>query len=366
VNGAETGGAKHRFTTANPDSHYKRESVLAWTSKNSPLLPVLSALSFSLIGSLLWMLLESSAGALGGASSQPDTDGFYVALLFLQIGYFVASVPLLRRTGLQCLDSLSGQLKDDEGLQGIVVRFRDRRQSGLYRAVLPALALTLATQEVQFARFSSWWSQPDWALGEVWTVLSAWTTWSLAFWLVARVIVDVNAIRRLGRDHVVIDLMRIEPLIAFSRYGLQLAALIIGIMALWAISASLLTAVFAPESAETSGQIVLLMLVIYLAITMAAFVYPQLGIRRNMRGQKHLVAEQITSQLPYVKNGLLDTGTDADRIASLLAVRSHIQSLPDWPIGQHTRVRLTLYLFIPLLSWVAAALVEEFVSRLLM
>lgn len=343
----------------------QRYIVLAGNRRNSLLLPVFCALGCSLAGSLLWLLLESSAKALGAASMQPGTDGLYVALLFLQIGYFLAAAPMVRRAGQQCLESVSALVDNKAGAtQGIHERLSGTGKSGLSRALLPALALVLATQEVQFARFSRWWSQPDWALGELWAVLASWATWTIAFWLIARVIVDLNTIRRLGRDCVVIDIMRIEPLVAFSRYGLQLTGLIVGIVALWAISAVVLTAYLSPENPGNSGQIVLLMLALYLSITIAAFIYPQLGIRANMRAKKLLVSEQITCQLPYLQGKAISEDTDLERLASLLAIRSHIQSLPDWPIGQHARVRLALYLLIPLLSWVAAAVVEELVSQL--
>ncbi len=328
---------------------------------------MLYALAFSVAGGLVWLLLESAAGAIGSASPQPKTDGLYVALLCLQMGYFVAAAPLVLRARLRCYESVAGQLKEGAaGLEELKERFTGTHKSGLPWAVLPALALTITTQEVQFARFSGWWSSPGWALGELWTVLAAWATWTTALWLIARIIIDVSAIRRLGQDYVVIDLMRIEPLVAFSRYGLQLTGLVVGIIALWAIIAVMLTSFLMPDGIGTSRHIVFFMLVLYLAITLAAFVYPQLGIRRNMHQHKGLAADKITQQLPFVKQGELATGFNPEQYAAMLAVRSHIQTLPDWPIGQHTRLRLVLYLFIPLFSWVAAALVEELVSNFLL
>lgn len=74
------------------------------------------------------------------------------------------------------------------------------------------------------------------------------------------------------------------------------------------------------------------MLVLYLTITIAAFIYPQSGIRANMRKQKLLVSEQITDQLPCTQGGARSEDTDPEKLAALLATRSHIQSPPDWPI----------------------------------
>ena len=57
--------------------------------------------------------------------------------------------------------------------------------------------------------------------------------------------------------------------------------------------------------------------------------------------------------------------SDPQRLAALLSARADIQAVSEWPAGQLTRFRLALYLLVPLLSWSAAALVEELISRLL-
>jgi hypothetical protein len=48
----------------------------------------------------------------------------------------------------------------------------------------------------------------------------------------------------------------------------------------------------------------------------------------------------------------------------LLDFRDHIQRVPDWPVDVGAVSRLLLYLIIPPLTWVGAALIEHVVDRL--
>jgi hypothetical protein len=52
-------------------------------------------------------------------------------------------------------------------------------------------------------------------------------------------------------------------------------------------------------------------------------------------------------------------------MADLVAYRSLIESVPEWPFNAPLLTRLLLYLAIPLASWVAGAMVERGLDRLL-
>ena len=179
-------------------------------------------------------------------------------------------------------------------------------------------------QEAQFQRFSLWFADPNLALGEMWTVFCAWATWTIGLSSVSVLIKHAAAMRRLGRDWIDVDLLRIDQLSAFSRYGLQLAGLVIALMAVWAASVVLVTSFLGNRWGETSNYVGLFMASFYICLTITAFIFPQLGIRDRIREEKSRVCIELTQLL-----------------------------------------RLTVYLLVPLLSWSAAALVEEAISRLI-
>ena len=328
--------------------------------------PAVLGVTCAAVGSLVWVLLEQSAIGFDAGSPQPALDAIFVALLLIQAGYFIAAVPLLHRAMQRCLGELEPVL-DHAGAQavGLTGRFENKGLPAL-RWTLPLGALIVLTlQEAQFMRITQLLQQPSLAFGQYWLVLVSWATWTLALSCVALVVRDAAALRRLGREFVAVDLMRIEQLTAFSRYGLQLAATVVGLMALWAVSVVLITSFVGTSWAQSSSYVGVAMVLFYITLAVTVFVFPQLGIRERIRNEKGLVYGQLTRLLPHSQETVLQADTNPERLAALLSSRDQIQALPEWPAGQHTRLRLTLYLFVPLLSWSAAALVEEFISRLL-
>lgn len=328
--------------------------------------PALSGMLVATIGSLIWVAFESAATAMGAPSQQPVVDGVFVLLLSIQTGYFLAAIPLIRTAGLECANELRPLLEiSDPDCVTLVERLCGTAMPALSWTASLAAIITFVMQEVQFSRFSQWFSQPDAALGEFWLVLVAWVTWTLAvstLWMVVR---DVSAIHRLGRDYVAVDLMRIDQLAVFSHYGLRLAGYIVILMCLWAIGLALATSYVSFSWAENSTYTGLGMGAFYVSMSVSVFVLPQLGIRQRIRSEKGRVYSLLTQMLPQADHTLVEAGANPERLSALLNSRSQIQALPEWPAGQHTHIRLALYLMVPLLSWSAAALVEETISRLL-
>lgn len=326
--------------------------------------PVLAGVSAAGIGYLLWSLLEHVAAELDAPSPQPTRDGVFVVLLSVQIGYFLAVVPLLRRAGQQCVEQLRPLLQDpDPGLRELTDRFSKTRPLVLPLAAVLGGILVVALQEVQFGRFSAWFVQPDAALGELFTVLLAWTTWSVGLSAVGVVIGDAAAMRRLGRNYVVIDLLRVEQLVAFSRYGLHLAGAVVGLMVLWSVCFVLVTSLLGITMTERTVYVGLLMFVTYIGLSIIVFIFPQLGVRERVRAEKVRVSEQLTSLLPASGEAVELAHSDPQRLAALLSARADIQAVSEWPTGRLTHMRLAIYLLVPLLSWSGAALVEELISR---
>ncbi|MCB1688984.1 MAG: hypothetical protein KDI33_10875 [Halioglobus sp.] len=328
--------------------------------------PVLAGISLAAIAYLLWWVLERWAALLGAASPQPARDGMFVVLLSVQMGYFVSVVPLLRRAGRQCIEQLRPLLHSSEPTQDdLIVRFSTTRPLVLPLAAVAGAILAVGLQEAQFSRFSAWLGDPDAALGEMFTVLMAWTTWSIGLSAVVVVISDVSAMRRLGLSYVTIDLLRIEQLAAFSRYGLHLAGAVVGLMVLWSVILVLITSLIGSTMTERTGYVGIVMVVTYICLSITVFIYPQLGIRERVRSEKARLNEQLTSLLPTSHQTVEWARVDPQRLAALLSTKADIQSVSEWPTGELTRLRLAFYLLVPLLSWSAAALVEELVSRLL-
>jgi hypothetical protein len=328
--------------------------------------PLVSAALLALLGTAFWFVLESIAAPLGGASNTAHIDGVFVMLLFLQVGYYIAIVPRLRRNGRRCLDEITPLLSlDPEQLSAHQARFNSHRLPRLAWTLPLGALITFVMQEAQFSRFSLWISNPDLALGELWTVLAAWLTWGLGLSAASLVIADANAMRKLGKNYIDVDLLRIDKLAAFSRYGLHLAGATVGLMTLWAISLVLISTFVGIQWGDSTLIVGMLMVAGYICLSVGVFIFPQVGVREHIHSKKDRLSEELTLLLPSANSAGSLAGHNPERVAAILSTRSQIQAIPEWPAGQHTRLRLAVYLLVPLLSWSAAALVEEFVSHLL-
>ena len=328
--------------------------------------PALVGLLLTFAGTLEWVGLERWASYLGAGSPHATSDGITVVLLLVQTGYFATAVPLLRRAGQQSLKELQPLIdSNDPEVRKLTNQFYGKLFPGLQWTIIVGAILAITLQEAQFARFSLWLAQPDAALGELWTVLAAWLTWSLGLSSVIMAVKDSAAMKRLGRDFIAVDLLRIDQLATFPRYGLKLAGTVIALMALWAVIIVLITAVVGNPWPERSSYIGLLLALFYTGLSISMFVFPQTGIRERIEKEKSSVLEQLTSLLPTSDQTFIRASTNPQRLAAILQSRTEIQAISDWPAGDHTRLRLAFYLFVPPLSWSAAALVEEVVSRLL-
>lgn len=318
------------------------------------------------LGVAVWFALEKLAAILGAGAQRPLLDGVYVLLLLLQAGYFLSVVPLIRAAGLECVSELTGSLETSDSECGTLLQRLNAKTNPIQAwSAISALVITVAMQETQFARFSLWFADPDLALGEFWLIGAVWLTWTMALSTTALLIFDVHAVQRLGRDYVSVDLMRIEQLAVFSRYGLRLSSFVVTLMALWAAGLVIATSALDMNWAEDSEWAGMLLVGIYTTLSITVFVLPQLGVRQRIRSEKGRVYNQLTQMLPNGQQTLQEADSNPERLAALLSSRNQIQALPEWPAGQHTHIRLAMYLMVPLLSWSAAALVEEAIQRLI-
>lgn len=328
--------------------------------------PVILGISLAVLGSLTWFILERWATALGAGSPQPGFDGVFVALLLVQVCYYIIAVPRIRRAGQTCLEELSPLLdQSNPQVSAITSGFYDKRLPGVAWAFIVGGCITVLLQEAQFQRFSLWLDAPDLALGEIWTVITAWFTWTLGLASAALLVRHAAGMKQLGRHWIDVDLMRIGQLAAFSRYGLQLAGLVIGLIAIWAASIVLVTSMQGNQWNETSGYVGSLMASSYIALSVIVFVYPQLGIRQRIREEKGRVYSELTQMLPHSTHAVAQADSNPERLAALLSSRTQIQALPEWPAGQHMRLQLGAYMMMPLMSWTAAAFVEQIVTWLI-
>jgi len=98
------------------------------------------------------------------------------------------------------------------------------------------------------------------------------------------------------------------------------------------------------------------------------FLLPVWPLHRRLqhakRAELNLINHQLASLRPQ-RLTMLDDAESLSAITRLLLYRREIQQASEWPFDMPALTRLGLYLILPPLTWVAAALIENLVDKLL-
>lgn len=269
----------------------------------------------------------------------------------LLVGYAPAALAWSRRAALAQLEQLRPELTAAD------FAYFHAQLTGYPRALLALVGGLFAALIVPLVVF-------DPSLREFFDkatpLARAWQLWvnALVGWLMARSILEEVRVAllfaRIGDRLQRIDLFDLRPLEPFARRAVE------GVL-VWVIGASLTAILFAGGWASATlpqlvGTILLMALV--------AFALPLLGVHRRIRAAKQQELERIHAAARSERDALLAGGAGA-RLPALLALRSQVAELREWPVDLSTLLRLLFYLGLGLGSWVGAALVEAGIDQLL-
>ncbi len=177
------------------------------------------------------------------------------------------------------------------------------------------------------------------------------------------IVTESRRLSRVGRDRVRVDLLDRGPLVAFARQGLRNALLTVGFLSLVALL--LLDLTVAP------GFVWILLTLLGLSGLLAGvgLVLPVRGVRQSIRKTKQAELAWIASELARARDRLAavprEAAPPASGLADLVAYRSLIAAVPEWPFDPPTLARFGLYLAIPLASWLGGAVVERLLDAAL-
>ena len=98
-----------------------------------------------------------------------------------------------------------------------------------------------------------------------------------------------------------------------------------------------------------------------------ALLAPVHGLHKKIHEAKEdelcWVNGEISKQRSSFQNP--DTSWRSGKMADLVAYRSLVERVPEWPFTTSTYTRLILYALLPLVTWGIGLIAEEFVGRLL-
>jgi hypothetical protein len=166
-----------------------------------------------------------------------------------------------------------------------------------------------------------------------------------AFWIL---IDNARLLAEIGEHDVRIDLNELSALDVFADAGSRHFLLLLGGLAVLPIQAIL------GEGMDLRDIVPGIFIVLPVAIYL--FVWPMLAVRRAIQRAQAAALRAIDEALRSL--------TPLEDRHLLLSIRRHqVAAIPAWPVRLRNLGRLALYLVIPPLAWVAAALVDAMVSR---
>lgn len=171
---------------------------------------------------------------------------------------------------------------------------------------------------------------------------------------------DELFMRDLRLAHLKIDLFHPEKLAPFNRMALRRCFL-------WSIGSSIGLLFFLNAAIEISGLAPFLFGIFVVAF--ATLFAPLTGMHAKIVKAKKRELGEVRSLIVELKNQLMEgsalSADIAQRLTGLIAYEGRLEKTPEWPIDLPTIGKFSLYLGIPVFSWVGGALMERLVDVLI-
>ena len=303
------------------------------------------------IGFMIALLLVYFVGRalVGGAVDTSPEDLRVTVTQILQTAYAASAYVYLLMTARRSTRELAPIARDTSQWETMVAR------AGTHpRWVLPSVgvagflvigvtATNITTQGIDPWAWQRWAYDNYWQRGT--TVLMTW--WIACLFYVT--VVESSRLSRLSDAIVSLDLLDLVPYQPLIRQGLTNALLVIGLVSV--VSLLMVEARYGPMLVGAWISCVIFAWVGLMA--------PLRGIRRKIRIAKTQELDWCRQTLKTARDELKSGADEQQSIAEIIAYRTTIEDIRNWPFDNPTLVRFALYLLIPLGSWVGGAFVER-------
>jgi hypothetical protein len=178
------------------------------------------------------------------------------------------------------------------------------------------------------------------------------TTVFFMWWVGCFCYVTVAESARLSKlsEHIEsLDLLDMRPYQPLIRQGLTNALLVFGMVSVLSL--------LGVESRY--GPLLMGSWMTFIIVAWVGLMLPLRGIRKKIRAAKDRELDWCRQGLKTSRDALKSGAGEQQPIAEILAYRTMIENIRNWPFDSPTLVRFTIYLLIPLGSWLGGAFVER-------
>jgi hypothetical protein len=193
------------------------------------------------------------------------------------------------------------------------------------------------------------WEWRNWSYDIYWhratTVLFVW--WIGCFCYVT--VAESARLSHLSDDIDTPDLLEMLPYQPLIRQGLTNALLVIGMVSVLSL--------LGVESRY--GPVLVGFWITFIMLAWIGMMLPLRGIRKKIRAAKDQELDWCRQSLKVSRDTLKSGAGEQQSISEIMAYRTMIENIRNWPFDNPTLVRFALYLLIPLGSWLGGAFVER-------
>jgi len=193
------------------------------------------------------------------------------------------------------------------------------------------------------------WAWRAWSYDIFWhRVTTVFFVWWMSCFCYA-IVVESARLSKMSDKIPSLDLLNLHPYRPLVRQGLTNALLVIG-----------MASVLSLLGVESRYFAVLVGLwIMFIVLAWIGMMLPLRGIRSMIKTVKKQELQWCRDSLKRSRDSMKSGSTDKPSIAELMAYQNVIESIRNWPFDSPTLIRFTLYLMIPLGSWLGGALVER-------
>jgi hypothetical protein len=320
-------------------------------------LVTLFMISETVLGRWDLLLIDEGFDPLARVSTGILRDVRIAIVHCLLVGYLPAALLQVLKNGKRTVARLQGALNCTREECERLAQSITLSRRGLLIAAVAGFALALLppffVEPVPEAPWdpASWNAEVAWhrVLGPVMGIGLAWLVYAIG-----AVSVRMSRIaQRLSR----IDLLDLSPLAPFAQQGLTNALLLVGVLSISSLM-MLETGFVVLLAVIGSGTLVLAVL---------ALLAPVRGVHKRVREAKQQELDWTAGEIARLRAGFGNGQPDgkSGELADIVAYRTLIAGVSEWPFTGSTYARMSLYALIPLASWGLGVVAEELVGRLL-
>ena len=310
--------------------------------------PIAFAVIIALAISVVTLVIESLAGPI-----QYDRKPFESLVPHMMASTVLLSVSLLYFSERWASDALTASRPFVRGIEVDPTRHSSAVVWGGFLTALPPMLVFHETNTARWSRFAT----GDWNLFDVWVVLVVALGLVLSFQISLIVLALARRVGRWAADPIDLELFDSNRGRSITRYALRVAFAfaIFGVVQ----GASGLAGAWAFWPGVITALVNFFFSMLLFSLCMLPFVRSMNALKR---AELSRVQRAISGDARALSESSLGHHLELLDLLGLLAYRREVVGVSSWPLDSTHWGRLVLYLVLPPLSWVAAAIVEELVQ----